>query len=249
LFLTAQSHLRAWRRSRLSHRFPDERSLESGSFGRLRWEHRFLAFAAAVIFAGWSGGCSGTGSTPPVPSPATVSILNAVRGAIGTYYLESELPPGDEPGYLSSTEHEALRTRIIADFEAYYTGSALSDRLTHTLQWADTVATVACVRTTVARIVAFDGQIASMGDGTAVVAGTYSVYQVNTAGSEPALSTWGGTLSMSYVASLDAVGGTWLLSSLDLQQREFAPDPSLPQGESPSPPGSSRPSSPSPFSS
>ncbi len=172
-------------------------------------------------------GCGSSPASSPSLVPTPDGILGTARNAIDVYYRESELPSAYAPGSLSEEQHQFLRSRIIADFGRYYTGSALSERLNATLKWADTVAGVACVRTTEARINSFEGSVGVSSEASTIVVGTYRVYQVNAAGSGANVTSWGGTLTMSYVATFELVDGAWLVSVLSQQQQGFVPDPSL----------------------
>jgi hypothetical protein len=188
-----------------------------------RWRRIVASCLLAPLFL---GACAGGPGSPSTLNAGSEQIVLAAQNGVRIYYEESILPAGYVAGALSDQEHTGLRNRITRDLQQYMTGAELQSRLDDTLNWADMIAHDPSVRTLTVRMLAFDGEIVTRDDRQATVAGTYTVYQVNARGDGSDLTTWGGTLVMSYAADVDSVGGTWLVSSLSLQQSSFTPDPS-----------------------
>lgn len=170
-------------------------------------------------------------------STATVDtsrIVAVVKSAIEADYVQSMLPPGMTPGSLSDADVRALKSRITAAYEAYYTGPQLHDRISAMLEWADRMAAHPGLRTVVAEMTSFEGNVTQLKPSSATVEGTYAIHHVNESGSGTSLARWGGLVRQTYVAQLDQVGEVWLVANLSQRQLSFTPDPSLDAQSSPS---------------
>ncbi len=173
-----------------------------------------------------TAGCASSTTTVSPQTPDPVVVAGRVSQAIDLDYRQSVLPSGYVAGGLSDVQRQALRKRIVDAYEGYYTGDQLHQRLTAMLAWADEIAGAPNLRSTAVTLSSFKSQVDMASFPVLSVTGSYDVFLVNERGSGVSLSSWGGTLSMTFAANLERVGGAWLVSNLTQWQGNFVPDPS-----------------------
>jgi hypothetical protein len=157
----------------------------------------------------------------------------ALKMAIQTEYEQEILPAGETPGHLTSEQLNDLRSRIIAGYSEYYTGTLLTGQLSDVLAWADRIAVKPTPRTLTARMESFTITSLAVTGERADAIGSYSIYHVNTSvadivGHE---ATAGGTVTLVFQGELLNDGQTWRVSAYQERLVDFVEDPSARTGQ------------------
>lgn len=152
-----------------------------------------------------------------------------VRGAIEASNAAPQLLPGMRAGHLSEAQRAAVRDAVRTRLTRFLAGTALTNRLSSYLSWADRIA----ANPGESRLISYrlgrveiDHPVVS---GTsATIAGRYVIVEQQGYDlPDGRTATYGGTYTQSFAFELQRQGGRWFVTAFTDQPLDFIPDPAL----------------------
>lgn len=171
----------------------------------------------------------GSTFTSPAAGGDVGDIDAAIRGAIEASNAAPQLLPGMRAGHLSNEQRAAVRDRIRTRLTRFLAGTALTNRLSTFLAWADRIA----ANPGESRLLSY--QLSGVEIDQPVVAGSAAtisgryviVEQQGYDLPDGRTATFGGTYTQSFAFELQRLGGRWVVTAFTDQPLDFVPDPAM----------------------
>lgn len=193
------------------------------------WKGRTVAVAIVTLLALAALLTLGSTFTSSAIGGDVGDIDAAVRGAIEASNGAPQLLPGMRPGRLSNDQRGAVRDAIRNKLTRFFAGTALTNRLSSFLSWADRIAS----NPGESRLISSQlGQIRLdhpiVAGSAATISGTYAIVEQQGYDlPDGRTATFGGTYTNSFAFELQRHGGRWLVTAFTDQPLDFVPDPAM----------------------
>lgn len=193
------------------------------------WSGRAVALAIVVTVAVVAMLALGSIVTSSAAGTDVGDIDAAVRGAIEASNASPQLLPGMRAGHLSSQQRAAVRDAVRARLTRFLAGTALTNRLSSSLSWADRIA----ANPGEGRLISYRlGQVEIdhpiVSGSAATISGRYVIVEQQGYDlPDGRTATYGGTYTQSFAFELQRQGGRWFVTAFTDQPLDFVPDPAL----------------------
>jgi hypothetical protein len=193
------------------------------------WSARAVALGIVTTIAVAAAFSLGSTFTSSVAGGDVGDLDAAVRGAIDASNAAPQLLAGMRAGHLSSDQRAAVRDGIRTRLTRYLAGTALTNRLSSFLAWADRIAAnpgESRVLSYQLRQVEIDHPVVA--GSAATISGRYVIIEEQGYDlPDGRTATFGGTYTQSFAFELQRQASRWVVTAFTDQPLDFVPDPAM----------------------